>query len=169
MYAEPDPAHSSRMKAHEYEAALDWEGNTGAGTADYRGYERRYRVSIAGKPDLIGSADATFRGDAALHNPEDLLVAALSSCHMLSYLALCARNGVSVISYADRATGRMVLSPPGGRFEQVVLRPRVTIAGGERAALAMELHEQAHASCFIASSVNFPVTCEPQVEHEPQA
>ncbi|MGN6106467.1 MAG: OsmC family protein [Kofleriaceae bacterium] len=155
------------MKVLEYDAALRWEGNTGAGTADYQGYERRFRVSIEGKPDLIGSSDPMFRGDPGLHDPEDLLVVALSSCHMLSYLALCARRGVRVIEYADRAHGRMRLdSGGGGRFESVVLRPHVVIADGEDVERAHALHEPAHASCFIASSCNFPVTCEPVVEHE---
>src|SRR5262245_12091301 len=98
---------------HRYRAHLTWEDD-GAGTADYRSYKRQYRVRIDGKPDLVGSADPTFRGDPALHNPEELLVVALSSCHMLSYLALCARAHVRVIAYTDDADGLMRTTRDGG-------------------------------------------------------
>jgi organic hydroperoxide reductase OsmC/OhrA len=142
-----------------YETRLLWEGDT----ATYDGYSREYRVVIAGKPDVIGSADPAFRGDAARHNPEDMLMIAIASCHMLSYLALCARKRIRVVAYEDDARGRMVLRKDGGgHFEEVVLRPVVTIAEGD-AALAEQLHEKAHHLCFIASSVNFPIRCEPTV------
>jgi organic hydroperoxide reductase OsmC/OhrA len=158
-------SYDRRMADHDhvYRLALRWD-ERGDGTIDYRGYSRRWIASIEGKPDLIGSADASFRGEASVHNPEDLLVAALSSCHMLSYLALCARKGVRVIAYTDDARGRMVTSGGGGRFAEVALRPQVTIAAGELS-LATSLHEQAHHDCFIAASVNFPVTVEPSVVH----
>ncbi|HEX2209736.1 MAG TPA: OsmC family protein, partial [Longimicrobium sp.] len=143
---------------HRYAARLVWEGNTGEGTARYTGYGREYRIVMDGKPDLAGSADAAFRGDPHLHNPEDLLVAALSACHMLSYLALCALRGVRVAAYEDRADGVMRMEPGGGgRFHEVTLRPVVTIDREEHAALARELHETAHETCFIASSCSFPV------------
>jgi len=148
---------------HEYRASLTWEGNRGEGTASYAGYDRRFRIRMAGKPDLAGSADAAFRGDPALHNPEDLLVAALSSCHMLSYLALCARAGVTVLAYSDEARGVMAASADGGRFTSVTLHPRVTIRAAEHVPLALELHAEAHAQCFIAASCNFPVSNEPEV------
>lgn len=150
--------------AHHYRAALRWEGNTGSGTATYAGYSRQYRITIDGKPDLVGSADPSFRGDATLHNPEDLLVAALSSCHLLSYLALCARLRVNVLAYEDDASGTMQTNNAGGgAFTGVVLRPRVTIAHDSDAAQAHALHERAHALCFIANSCNFPVTNEPTI------
>ena len=143
---------------HAYRARVVWEGNTGEGTARYTGYGRDHRIEIDGKPDLAGSADAAFRGDATRHNPEDLLVAALSACHMLAYLALCARGGVRVIAYEDRAEGVMRETPGGGgRFHEVTLHPIVTIDGEAQAALAEQLHETAHERCFIASSCNFPV------------
>ncbi len=146
-------------RTHDYALALRWEGNLGEGTASYRNYGRGYRVSVAGKPDLVGSADPTFRGDRDRYNPEELLVAALSSCHMLSYLAHCARRGVRVEAYRDDARGRMVETPDGGgHFESVALAPQVAIAEGGDAELALALHEQAHADCFIARSCNFPVT-----------
>lgn len=160
----------SRTIAHRYEAALSWTGNEGPGTSDYRSYGRSYTVAIAGKPELQGSADPTFRGDAALHNPEDLFLAAIAGCHMLSYLALCARRGVRVIAYEDRASGVLTLEEGGGRFTELELNPIVTVAGegaGAEAApdveLAERLHETAHEQCFIASSVSVPIRCNPTI------
>ncbi len=147
---------------HEYAARIVWEGNTGAGTSSYAGYGRQYRVQMAGKPDIMGSADPGFRGEAHKHNPEELLVIALSSCHMLSYLALCARNSITVVSYSDDASGVMKTTPQGGgKFESVTLRPRVSILERDKVTLAMELHEKAHELCFIASSCNFPIRNSP--------
>ena len=143
---------------HTYRAVLVWEGNQGAGTATYQGYSRRWRVRVDGKTDLVGSADPGFRGEPNLHNPEELLVASLSSCHMLTYLALCARNRISVLSYSDEATGIMKTTPDGGgRFESVTLHPKVEIEDARMLDRAKELHEKAHTDCFVASSVNFPV------------
>lgn len=156
----------NRTIEHQYETALTWTGNEGTGTSDYRSYGRSYTVSISGKPVLRGSADPTFRGDAALHNPEDLFLAAISGCHMLSYLALCARRGVRVIAYEDRATGVLTLEGGGGRFTGVALHPIVTVAGGDGGAdleLAEQLHETAHEQCFIASSVRVPIRCQPTI------
>jgi organic hydroperoxide reductase OsmC/OhrA len=151
-------------RAHEYRTHLTWTGAAAGPTASYATYSREYVVGIDGKPPLRGSADPLFRGDGTLHNPEDLLVAALSGCHLLSYLALAARAGVHVVAYEDGARGTMVLEGGGGRFTEVVLRPRVTIAAGGDEALAMRLHDQAHAECFIAASMNFPVRHEPEVQ-----
>jgi len=149
---------------HTYRALLVWEGNLGEGTSTYQGYDRRWRAFIEGKPDLVGTADPAFRGDPQRHNPEDLLVAALSSCHMLSYLALCARNHVPVVSYSDEATGVMSTTPDGGgRFTGVTLRPRVEITDPGKADEARKLHDKAHEQCFIASSVTFPVRHEAHV------
>jgi organic hydroperoxide reductase OsmC/OhrA len=144
---------------HAYKTQLTWEGNLGQGTSTYQGYSRQWRIRIDGKPDLVGTADHAFRGDTDKLNPEELLVVSLSSCHMLSYLALCARNKISVVSYSDEASGVMKTTPDGGgRFESVTLRPKVEIADKAGETLARELHEKAHSLCFIASSVNFPVT-----------
>lgn len=150
---------------HEYVARLIWDGNLGQGTASYAGYGRQYRVLMAGKPDLAGTADPTFRGEAHKHNPEDLFLAAISGCHMLSYLALCARKGVRVLAYEDEAYGRMVVDAKGGgKFEEVSLRPRVTIEGEEHVALAEQLHETAHEECFIANSCSVPIRHEPTIQ-----
>ncbi len=148
--------------AHGFATKVEWTGNTGAGTASYRGYERSHGITAPGRPPIAGSSDPAFRGDAARWNPEELLVASLSACHMLWHLHLCAEAGVVVTAYSDEATGEMTLDPDGGgRFTRVTLRPRVTVAEGSDAALARSLHAAAHARCFIARSVGFPV------EHEP--
>lgn len=144
-------------RQHDYRSRLVWSGAAQGPTRSYAAYSREYTAAVEGKPPLRGSADALFRGDPALHNPEDLLLIALSSCHMLSFLAHAARAGVQVTAYEDDASGTMTLEGGGGRFTEVVLRPRVTIAPGGDLALAQELHERAHADCFIASSTNFPV------------
>jgi organic hydroperoxide reductase OsmC/OhrA len=162
MPVEAWAGYAARMKAHEYRLELTWQGNTGDGTATYRSYGREYRVSVDGKPDWVGSADPTFRGDGKLYNPEEMLVAALAACHMLAYLALCARRGVRVESYRDHAYGRMAMNGDGsGQFEQVVLAPQVTIAEGADMALAVALHDAAHDECFIARSCNFPIHHKP--------
>ncbi len=154
----------TRGKSHHYAVTVTWTGNLGEGTASYRAYSRNHEIAIAGKPALAGSADTTFRGDGDRHNPEDLLVAALSACHMLSYLHLCAISSIVVLEYRDAASGTMLTTADGGgRFTEVVLRPEVAIAAGGDAALAERLHHRAHELCFIASSVSFPVRCEPEI------
>lgn len=159
----------SASRQHHYRCRLTWD-EPGDGTVEYKSYSRRFRVAMDGKPDLVGTADPSFRGDPTIHNPEDLLVASLSSCHMLSYLALCALRGVRVLGYTDQAEGRMVTTRGGGgRFEEVVLRPHVVVAQGADVDLARALHRDAHDTCFIASSVSFPVTCEPDVVVVPAA
>jgi organic hydroperoxide reductase OsmC/OhrA len=146
---------------HRYETQLSWADPTG--TADYRTYSRQHEVVAAGRPVLVGSADRPFRGDPALWNPELLLLAALSECHLLSYLSFCARAGVVVTAYGDRATGTMRQEGLGGHFTEVVLRPSVTVAEPGMLAEAETLHGPAHEACFIASSVSFPVRHEPTV------
>lgn len=153
-----------------YVVDLVWEGNRGTGTSDYAAYERRFRVVVEGKADLLGSADPGFRGDAALHNPEEWLLAAVASCHMLTYLALCARNGVTVVRYRDEARGSLSLLPAGaGAFAGVALRPRVVVALGSDLAAAASLHQRAHQACFIARSCRFPITCDAGIECEEAA
>jgi len=156
-----------RKHSHDYNARLIWDGNLGTGTSSYQGYGRKYTLKIDGKPDIIGSADPMFRGDANAYNPEDLFVAALSSCHLLSYLALCARSKINVVAYEDHASGTLVLRPDGGGiFESVTLKPVVTLAPGSDEKRALELHETAHDLCFIAASVKIPILHEPQVRVE---
>ena len=145
------------VRPHRYAARVRWTGGASRPAVDYQTYSREYVVEIDGKPSLRGSADAHFRGDRSLHNPEDLLVAALSACHLLSYLAECTRAGIAVVAYDDDASGEMTLIDGKIRFREVMLRPRVAIADPARIDEAIALHERAHAECFIANSVNFPV------------
>lgn len=148
-------------RTHRYPITLTWNGNLGSGTATYRSYGRKHTMTVEGKPAIDGSSDPAFRGDADRWNPEELLVASLSSCHMLWYLHLASEAGVVVTDYVDHAEGSMEESAGGGRFVRVVLRPQVTLAPGSDDVRARELHREAHAKCFIANSVNFPVECEP--------
>jgi organic hydroperoxide reductase OsmC/OhrA len=149
---------------HHYALDLAWTGNRGAGTTGYRDYGREVTLRADGKPDLLGSADPTFRGDAARWNPEELLVAALAQCHLLSYLHMAVTHGVVVTGYVDRPVGTMAQAGVGGHFTRVLLRPVVTIADAAQADLARRIHADAGEACFIASSVNFPVDHEPTIE-----
>jgi organic hydroperoxide reductase OsmC/OhrA len=146
----------AKTREHRYRTSLTWTGAARGATTTYAAYSREYRVAVEGKPAFDGSADPAFRGDPALYNPEELLVAALSACHLLSYLALCALAGIEVVSYTDEASGTMEETAGAGHFTHVVLRPRVAIARGDLEE-ARALHEEAHRQCFIAASVNFPV------------
>jgi organic hydroperoxide reductase OsmC/OhrA len=149
-------------RVHRYRVKVEWSGNTGGGTSDYKAYERRHEISVDGKPPIQGSSDPAFRGDASRWSPEELLVASLSACHKLWYLHLCATAGVVVTSYVDSAEGEMEETSDGsGQFRRVVLHPVVSISPESDPAKAQELHARAHTKCFIANSVNFPV------EHEP--
>jgi organic hydroperoxide reductase OsmC/OhrA len=150
-------------RRHSYETHSVWTGDRGQGTADYRSYDRTHHTTAPGRPSIAASSDPAFRGDADRWNPELLLVAALSQCHMLSYLHKCSVNGVVVTAYEDTAAGVMVETEDGGgQFEDVVLRPLVTVAEAAMVGRAQELHHDAAAACFIAASVNFPVRHEPR-------
>jgi organic hydroperoxide reductase OsmC/OhrA len=156
-------------RQHEYRVHVAWRGNTGAGTAGYRAYERTWELTAEGRAPLRGSADPAFLGSAALWNPEELLVASLAACHKLWYLHLCADAGVVVTAYVDDAVGLMEESARGGgAFTEVTLRPGVTITAGSDPATAERLHEAAHEKCFIAASVRFPVTCQPRIACGPE-
>ena len=152
-------------KEHSYAVNVRWTGNIGQGTANYRGYKRDHEISAPGKPPVPASSDPNFRGDRTRYNPEELLVASLSACHMLWYLHLCSEAGIVIVSYEDNAKGAMVETKDGGgHFTKVTLRPAVTFAAGVDTQSAMQLHDKAHHLCFIANSVNFPVLCEPSIE-----
>jgi organic hydroperoxide reductase OsmC/OhrA len=152
---------------HEYSVGVVWEGNEGTGTSSYSSYGRRFRVSVKEKPDLRGTADPAFRGEPDLHNPEELMLAAVSACHMLFYLSLCARNGITVIRYADGAHGILTALPSGGgRFTDITLRPRVTVSPTSDPSAAAALHARANELCFIANSCRFPIHHEAQVDVE---
>ncbi len=148
---------------HSYKITIHWTGNKGTGTASYSAFERSYIVSIKNKPDLSGSSDPAFRGDSTKYNPEELLVASLSACHMLWYLHLCSINGVVVTDYTDNATGTMVeTSTGGGYFSEVNLHPVVTVLDSSMIEKANGLHKKANSLCFIANSVNFKVGHSPK-------
>jgi organic hydroperoxide reductase OsmC/OhrA len=150
-------------QVHHFSAKVSWTGAAKGTTSSYESYSREHLIEVAGKPPLAGSADPVFRGDATRHNPEDLLVMSLSTCHMLTYLAEAARAGVHVVAYSDEASGTMQMKDGRMRFTDVSLRPQVVIAKGSDPALAQRLHEKAHEHCFIANSVNFPVSCDAHV------
>ncbi len=152
------------QSAHDYRLRTTWTGDRGSGTSGYRDYDRSAIVEIEGKQPLEASADRPFRGDPARWNPEDLLLAALSQCHLLSYLHACVGVGVVVRAYTDDAIGVMVQEGNGGHFTEVVLRPRVVVADASMVDAAREAHERAHEWCFIANSVNFPVRHDAVIE-----
>ncbi|WP_423181599.1 OsmC family protein [Arthrobacter sp. NyZ413] len=146
------------LDEHHYSVTVRWTGNLGNGTSSYRGYSRDHDVEIPGLPVLPGSADPTFHGDKNRYNPEQLLLTALSQCHMLSFLHVAVKRGVVVTDYADTAEGTMRLNRDGsGQFESVVLKPQVAFADPAHLPLADEMHREANQLCFIARSVNFPV------------
>lgn len=150
---------------HRYRVEATWTGNRGHGTSGYRDYDRSTTIKIDGKATMYASADKPFRGDPSKWNPEDMLLASLSQCHLLSYLHACVEAGVVVVAYRDEASGLMVQDGHGGaRFTEVTLRPHVTVADASMTDAAIAAHEQAHAWCFIANSVNFPVLHKPKVE-----
>jgi organic hydroperoxide reductase OsmC/OhrA len=152
---------------HHYAVFVRWTGNTGLGTSAYEAYERSHEIHVSGKSIIFGSSDPAFRGNPARHNPEEMLVAALSTCHMLWYLHLCGAAGVVVTAYEDQAEGTMEESSNGAaRLTNVTLKPRVRITRGSALECAKALHHRAHQLCFIANSVNFPVKREAVVETE---
>lgn len=155
------------MPDHHYKLKTTWTGNTGSGTSTVTGYSRAHTVENAGKPDLQLTTDNKKVGEPDKLNPEDLLVSALSSCHMMSYLYLCALEGIVITKYTDEAHGTMHEEDAGGgQFTEAVLRPRFTVSHASMAERAISLHHDAHEICYIARSVNFPVRIEAECEVE---
>lgn len=151
-------------RMHNYAVQVTWTGNLGTGTSSYSAYGRQHVISAGSKPDIAGSSDPAFKGHPERWNPEDLLVAAASACHKLWYLHLCAEAGIAVMAYRDEALGTMLDHAGRGHFTEIVLRPHVRIRAGDSMDQAVELHHEAHERCYIANSVNFPITCNPLVE-----
>lgn len=150
-------------KEHHYTSKIVWTGNNGEGTIKSDLYERSFDIHIEGKPTIHASSDIPFRGDGNKHNPEDFLLSALASCHMLWYLHLCADAGVIVQEYSDQAIGTMLQLPSGGGyFTSVTLQPIVIVKEESMILRANELHEKANEKCFIANSLNFKVTHNPK-------
>jgi organic hydroperoxide reductase OsmC/OhrA len=143
---------------HTYNLAISWTGNKGNGTRDYRSYERSHTVMVNGKQDILCSSDPAFRGDSSRHNPEELFLASIASCHMLWYLHLCAEAGIVVVDYDDNAIGTMRETENGsGHFTEVTLNPKVVVTDKTMIEKANQLHKKANEFCFIANSCNFPI------------
>lgn len=154
-------------KTHNYNTNINWIGNTGQGTFNYNSYGRCFEINTENKPTLLGSSDPTFLGDSSKHNPEELLLAAISSCHMLWYLHLCANEKIVVTNYSDNASATMDENENGsGKFTSAVLNPIVTITDASKEELAKSLHIKANAMCFIANSLNFKVQHLPIIKIE---
>lgn len=150
------------LSLHNYQIALEWTGNRGTGTDSYRGYGRDHLIRAEGLPEIVGTADPTFHGDRDRWNPEQLLLAALSQCHMLSFLHVAVTHSVVITAYRDQPTGTLKLNRDNsGQFTEVMLRPQVQLADESQRDLADSLHQKANEICFIARSVNFPVLHEP--------
>jgi len=150
------------MKQHTYSSLVRWTGNTGTGTSGYRDYTRDWDVALPGKPVISCSNDPLLGGNPGKMNPEDLLLSALSSCHMLWYLHLASDAGIVVTAYQDTPEGLGEVSPGGaGRFIAATLRPQITVRPGADMERAHAIHHEIHNVCFIARSVNFPITIEP--------
>lgn len=148
---------------HTYHSTITWTGNTGLGTADYNTYQRSHTISIQNKVAILATSDPAFRGDKTKHNPEDLFLSSLSSCHMLWYLHLCTIAGINVMSYEDNAVGIMEeFSNGSGKFTEVTLHPVVMITDANMIEKANALHREANSMCFIANSCNF------EVKHAPR-
>lgn len=151
-------------REHHYETTIEWLGNRGTGTSGYREYGRELIVTAESKHPIEGSADRTFHGNTDRWNPEELMVAALSQCHMLSYLHVAVLRGVVVNAYTDTASGTMEQTDDGGgRFTSVTLRPLVTVSSASMVDSALDAHREASEKCFIANSVNFAVHHEPHI------
>ncbi|MCX2678457.1 OsmC family protein [Galbibacter sp. EGI 63066] len=152
-------------RKHHYKLSLEWTGNTGEGTTNYKSYERSHRIVVNNKAVIEGSADPAFRGDPTKHNPEDMFLSSISSCHMLWYLHFCSQAKIMVVSYHDTAEGVMVEESNGkGHFTEVILHPIVKIVEKDKIDLAKKLHHKASEYCFIANSLNFEVKHYPTVE-----
>jgi organic hydroperoxide reductase OsmC/OhrA len=155
-----------KTNRHNYTLELNWTGNTGDSTSSYSSYERSYIFQTENKSHLEGSSDPVFRGDSSKYNPEELFLAAVSSCHMLWYLHLCSEEGILVKTYQDKPEGRMSLNSNGsGQFDKITLKPKITIGNSSSEMLkkAERLHEKANEMCFIANSCNFEIVHEAEL------
>jgi organic hydroperoxide reductase OsmC/OhrA len=146
---------------HEFTSKIVWSGDRGDGTRHYKGYDRTWRIVTPGKPAIECSNDPVLGGDLSKPNPEDLLLSSLAGCHMLWYLHLACNAGIVVKGYEDRPIGIGETGPRGeGRFIRAILRPRIVVGANSDIVRADELHKEVHQFCFIARSVNFPVSYE---------
>lgn len=147
------------MKKHNYKIKVEWTGNEGNGTLNYKSYNRNHTISANEKyNEILASSDPSFLGDKSRYNPEDLFLSSISACHMLWYLHLCSVNKIIVTDYVDNATGIMEETKDGnGRFTEVTLNPNVKIIDLNMISKANELHKEANKMCFVANSCNFKI------------
>jgi len=146
---------------HTYRSRLSWDGSTGVG---YDSYERTHRVAVPpADGELALSSDPAFLGDAKLPNPEQLLLAAASSCQLLSFLAIAARSGIDVLAYEDEAEAIMPEDVKPLRITQITLRPHIVVARGVDLDRVRRLVGKAHDACFIANTLNAEVVLEPLI------
>lgn len=154
-------------RTHRYSSTIIWTGNRGTGTDNYKNYERSHRILVKNKQEISASSDPSFRGDNTKHNPEELFLSSLSSCHMLWYLHLCSEAGIIVLEYSDNCTGIMTESLNGaGKFSEVTLNPVVTVKNKAMIEKAIALHKKANELCFLANSVNFRIIHKPTIKHK---
>ena len=147
---------------HNYKLGVKWTGNQGTETFNHKDFERSYTIQIENKADIFGSSDPEFRGDKTKHNPEELLLASVSSCHMLWYLYLCYEAQIMVINYVDNATAILEETENGnGKFSSITLNPIITVTEESMVEQATELHKKANEFCFVANSLNL------KVDHQP--
>lgn len=159
---------TASVRLHRYRTLVRWIGNKGVGTEHYAAYTRDHVVTSAGKTEIACSSDPAFRGDPTKHNPEEMLVSAVSSCHMLWYLHLCADAGIVVMEYTDTPEGTMEQTSNGGGFTEIVLHPVVIITDASKAGEALALHAIAHKRCFIANTLRCEVRVQATVSDAPQ-
>lgn len=151
-------------KTQSYKLDLVWQGNRGAGTMTYTSYDREFTTRGVSRPEILGSSHPAFRGNNDRYCPEELLLASLSSCHMLWYLHMCAAHDVVVLDYRDQPAMIMDIKEFGnGDIRSVTLSPVVHIASEEQRDRAMAMHQKAHESCFIAKGVNFEIILNPSI------
>jgi organic hydroperoxide reductase OsmC/OhrA len=150
------------VTTHTYRTTLAWHGTTAVG---YDAYDRTHRVTLPpAHGELVLSSDPAFRGDAGLANPEQLLLAAASSCQLLSFLAVAARARIEVLEYRDEAEAVMPEEEQPMRITRIVLRPRIVVGAGTDGDRVGRLVELGHRQCFIANSLNTKVVVEPVIE-----
>ncbi|MEN8816452.1 MAG: OsmC family protein [Nonlabens sp.] len=146
-------------KQFQFEVLTEWQKGVQINS-------KTHTSKIVGKPDLQISAAREFKGEASKHNPEDLLLSALSSCHMMSYFYVCQQNNIDILDYKDLATGILELKEDSsGGFIEVILNPVITLRDNQQKEWALQLHKKAHELCFIANSVNFPIKIIPIINN----
>jgi organic hydroperoxide reductase OsmC/OhrA len=149
------------MPTHHFEGRVQWRAGAAPPATG------NHRVEFAGRPVLEVSGAPQYRGDGTKLNPEELLVASLASCQLLTYLALAERAGIRVLGYEDVPVGTLAIADRKMRVTEILLRPRITVAPGSDLAAARGLVERAHDGCFIGNSIACAVRIEPEILEQP--